>query len=128
MENFYLIYCCYKTKFKVFLNGSNSELLKKFNEINRKDKSINKFVLVIESIKCGFANKSQFNWEDRCDLGEIYAIKVDQHRFYTLVCKNQGYKEFYISRYGKKQSQTNDKKLQTTIDSIKQISIQKLLE
>ena len=128
MENFYLIHCCEENKFRVYLSGSNSELLKKFNEINRNPKLTNKFVLVIESVKINIANKTQFNWEASCLLGEIYAIKVDKHRFYTLVCKNSGYKDLFICRYGRKQTQQNDKKLLAIINSIPKISIQKLLQ
>lgn len=113
--------------FRVYLNGSNSELLKKFNEINRNPKLTNKFVLVIESVKINIANKTQFNWEASCELGEIYAIKVDSHRFYTLVSKNVGYRELFICRYGKKQTQQNDKKILAIVNSIPKISIQKLL-
>lgn len=128
MENFFLIHCCEENMFKVYLNGSNSELLKKFNEINRSTKLTNKFVLVIEAVKINIANKSQFNWEASCSIGEIYAIKVDNHRFYTLVCKNSRYRELFISRYGRKQTQQNDKKLLAIINSIPKISIQKLLQ
>lgn len=128
MENFYLIHCCEDNKFRVYLNSSNSDLSKKFNEINRNSKLTNKFVLVIESVKANIANKSQFNWEASCEFGEIYAIKVDNHRFYTLVCKNQGYKDLFICRYGRKQTQQNDKKILSIINSIPKISIQKLLQ
>ena len=127
MENFYLIHFCDDYKFRVYLNGSNSDLTKKFTEINRNKNSTNKFVLIIESVKKNIANKTQFNWESSSSLGEIYAIKVDEHRFYTLVCKHNGYKELFICRYGKKQTQQNDKKLISTIDSISKISIQKVL-
>lgn len=128
MENFYLIHFCEETKFRVYLNGSNSDVTKKFTEINRDVKSINKFVLVIEAVKNNVANKTQFNWEASCEYGEIYAIKVDSHRFYTLVTKNMGYRELYICRYGKKQTQQNDKKINDIINSISKISIQKLLQ
>lgn len=84
-------------------------------------------MLVIESVKKNIANKTQFNWEANSPLGDIYAIKVDEHRFYTLVCKNNGYKELFICRYGRKQTQQNDKKLISTIDSISKISFQKIL-
>lgn len=127
MENFYLIHCCEENKFRVYLNGSNSELIKKFNEINRNHKLTQKFVLVIEAVKVNIANKTQFNWESSCEMGEIYAIKVDNHRFYTLVCKNT-YKDLFICRYGRKQTQENDKKLLAIINSIPKILIQKLLE
>jgi len=128
LENFYLIHCCEENKFRVFINGSNSELLKKFTEINRNPKFTKKFVLVIESVKINIANKTQFNWEASCELGEIYAIKVDIHRFYTLVCKKAGYKDLFICRYGRKQTQQNDKKLLAIINSIPKISFQKLLQ
>lgn len=128
MDNFYLIHCCEENKFRVYLNTSNADVMKKFNQINRNEKTVKKFVLVIEAVKVNVANKSQWNWESSCDLGEIYAIKVDNHRFYTLVCKNLGYRELYISRYGRKQTNSNDKKLIATINSISKITIQKLLE
>ncbi len=127
MENFYLIHFCDIYRFRVYLNGSNSDLTKKFTEINRNNVSTNKFVLVIEAVKNNIANKSQFNWEGSTQLGEIYAIKVDEHRFYTLVCKNDGYRELFICRYGRKQTQQNDKKLTATIDSISKILFQKVL-
>lgn len=127
MENFYEIHSCPKTKFRVFLNGSNQDVLKKFGIINRDEKLLNKFVLVLEAVKKNVATKSQYNWEDTSDLGEIFAIKVNEHRFYTLQCSNDGYRELYICRYGRKQSQQNTKKLTTTIKSISKISIQKLL-
>ena len=100
---------------------------KKFNQINRQNKTVNKFVLIIEAVKNNVANPTQFNFEDKCDLGDIYAIKIDEHRFYTLVCINAGYKELYIARYGRKQTQKNDKKLLSIIASISEITIQKLL-
>lgn len=128
MENFYLIYSCEENKFKVYLNSSNSDVMKKFNEINRNIKVAKKFVLVIEAVKENVANKSQWNWEDNCEMGDIYAIKVDNHRFYTLVSKNYGYRELYISRYGRKQTNSNGKKLTDTIFSISKISVQKLLQ
>lgn len=127
MENFYLIHFCDIHRFRVYLNGSNSDLTKKFTEINRNNVSTNKFVLVIEAVKKNIANKSQFNWEGSSQIGEIYAIKVDEHRFYTLVCKNNGYRELFICRYGRKQTQQNDKKLTDTIDSISKILFQKVL-
>lgn len=128
MENFYLIHFCEDNKFRIYLNVSNSEMTKKFTEINRNVKLTNKFVLVIEAVKHNIANKTQFNWEASCEFGEIYAIKIDSHRFYTLVCKNMGYRELYICRYGKKQTQQNDKKIIDIINSISKISIQKLLQ
>ena len=112
----------------MYLNLSNSDVTKKFTEINRNERYISKFVIILEAVKQNIANKSQFNFESRCALGDIYAIKVDNHRFYTLCCKSGGYREFYICRYGRKQSQENTKKLTTTIESIHKISIQKLLK
>lgn len=128
MENFYLIHCCEENKFRVYLNSSNSELLKKFNEINRTPKLTKTFVLVIEAVKINIANKTQFNWEASCELGEIYAIKVNEHRFYTVVRIESGYKDLFICRYGKKQTQKNDKKILDIVNSIRNISIQKLLQ
>ena len=127
MESFYNIHSCEVHKFKVYLNQSNSDLAKKFLELNRDKKQTNKFVLVIEAVKRGVANTTQWNFESKTDLGDVYAIKVDQHRFYTLVVKNAGYRELYISRYAKKESQQNSKKLKSTIDSISNIQIQKWL-
>lgn len=127
MENFYLFHSCDIFKFRVFLNGSNSEVTKKFTEINRNKVQTNKFILVIEAVKTNVANKSQFNWEANSPLGDIYAIKVDEHRFYTLLVKNMGYRELYICRYGRKQTQQNDKKLISTIESISKITFQKIL-
>jgi hypothetical protein len=128
LENFYLIDFCDEYKFRVYLNASNSDVMKKFTEINRNAKCINKFVLIIEAVKQNISNKTQFNFESKCELGDIYAIKVDAHRFYTLCLKSGGYRELYICRYGRKQSQQNTKKLTTTIESIQKISIQKLLK
>lgn len=127
MENFYLIYNCEEHRFKVFLNHSNADVLKKFNEINRTNSSTKKFVLVIESVKLNIANKTQWNWEGMCDLGQIFAIKVDEHRFYTIESKSNGYRELFICRYGRKQSNSNDKKLTTTINSIAKIEVEKPL-
>lgn len=74
------------------------------------------------------ANKTQYNWElDIPTIGSVYAIKVDKHRFYTLQILNLGYKELYICRYGKKESQENTKKLIDTISSTKSVEIQKIL-
>ena len=105
----------------------NAEVIKKFHEINRKEILTDKFILVLESVKKGIANKSQWTWEDSTPLGEVYAIKVSEHRFYTLVIISNGVKELFISRYGKKESNTNDKKLTATIKSISKIEIQKPL-
>lgn len=111
----------------MYLNQSNSDVVKKFNQINRNPTTTNKFVLVIEAVKAGVANKSQWNWEDSCDLGEIFAIKVNEHRFYTVVSSCQGYRELFICRYGRKQTNSNDRKLLTTIGSISKIELQKVL-
>ena len=102
-------------------------MVKKFNQINRNQTTTKKFVLVIEAVKNGVANKSQWNWEDTCELGEIYAIKVDEHRFYTVLSSDNGYRELFISRYGRKQTNSNDKKLLASIESISKIELQKLL-
>lgn len=127
MENFYLIYECHENKFRVYLNQSNSDLSKKFTEINRNDKLTKKFVLVIEAVKANAHNKSQYNWESDFKSGSVYAIKIDNHRFYTLQITNNGYRELFICRYAKKESQENTKKITTTIESIESINIQKLL-
>lgn len=126
MENFYQILFCDKYRFRVFLNQSNTDLVRKFNEINRDPKIFKKFILVVESVKVNNYNRTQYNFESKLPLGEVYAIKVDSHRFYTLQITNDRYRELYICRYGKKESQKNDKQLTTTIDSIKKIEIQKV--
>lgn len=127
MEIYYLIHNCDETKFRLFLNQSNSDICKKFNEINKNPKLFKKFILVIEAVKTKVHNKTQFNWEMSFECGEVYAIKIDNHRFYTLLVVNSGYRELYMSRYGKKESQENTKKLISTISSIENISIQKAL-
>lgn len=128
MEIFYCIHSCDVKKFRLYLNQTNGELCKKFGELNRSKKSgYEKFAIAVEAIKNNVANRHQWNREGTCDQGEIYAIKVDEHRFYTLVIKQDGYKELFISRYGRKQTQKNDKKLTDTIDSVKSINIQKQL-
>lgn len=127
MENFYLICSCERNKFRVYLNLSNSELTKKFTEINRSEKLTRKFVLVIEAVKINSHNKTQYNWEMDFGFGSVYAIKVDFHRFYTLEIMCKGYRELYICRYGKKESQENTKKLTSTIESIKNLTIEKIL-
>lgn len=128
LENFIQIDSCEEYKVKVFLSFSNSDLQKKFVEITKNDTSWHKFVLILESIKQNIANTTQFNYEGSCELGDIYAIKIPpHHRFYTLIRKDEGYKELYICRYGKKESQKNDKKLTASINSIHKIEINKLL-
>ncbi len=127
MEAYYLIHSCDVTKFRLFLNQSNGDISKKFNEINKNPTLYKKFILVIEAVKKNIHNKSQFNWEMKFDCGDVYAIKIDSHRFYTLVIVNSGYRELYMSRYGKKESQENTKKLIDIISSIENISIQKAL-
>lgn len=127
MEVYYLIHTCDTTKFRLFLNQSNTDICKKFSEINKNPKLYKKFILVIEAVKNKVHNKTQFNWEMDFDCGQVYAIKIDHHRFYTLLVINSGYRELYMSRYGKKESQENTKKLTTTISSIENISIQKAL-
>lgn len=110
----------------MYLNQSNSDLTKKFTEINRNEKLTRKFVLVIEAVKTNSHNKTQYNWEADFDCGSVYAIKVDTHRFYTLQITNNNYRELFICRYGKKESQENTKKLTTTIDTIESIQIEKI--
>ncbi len=124
LDYFIQIYRCDIERYRVYLNSSNAEVTKKFNEISRSQKTINKFVLVIESVKLRIDNKTQFNWEGKCDYGDIYAIKVDNHRFYTIIYNHDGYRNLYICRYGRKQSNSNDKTLTGTIDSISKIEIQ----
>lgn len=126
MENFYLISECHQNRFRVYLNRSNSDLAKKFTEINRNERLTRKFVLVIEAVKINSHNKMQYNWEADFDCGSVFAIKVDHHRFYTLQMNNANYRELYICRYGKKESQGNTKKLTTTINTIESIQIQKI--
>lgn len=126
MENFYLICECQENRFRVYLNQSNSDLTKKFTEINRNEKLTKKFVLVIEAIKYKTENRTQYNWEADFGSGSVYAIKIDSHRFYTLQITNEGYRELYICRYGKKESQGNTKKLTTTIKTIESIQIKKI--
>ena len=127
MEIFYQIHSCDKYKLRVFLNHSNSDLSKKFNEINRKEVLANKFALVIEAVKQRINNTTQFNFEYKTSRGDIFAIKINEHRFYTLLIIEDGYRDLYICRYGKKESQQNDKKLISTIESITSIEIKKLL-
>jgi hypothetical protein len=127
VDNYYLIHSCDVAKFRLFLNFSNSDVSKKFLEINRNPVLTNKFAIVVEAVKKNVANKSQWNWEGSCALGDIYAIKVSEHRFYTLIIKGNSYRELFISRYGKKQSESNDKALTDIIDSIAKIQIQKQL-
>lgn len=109
------------------MNQSNYDLTKKFTEINRNEKLIRKFVLVIEAVKTNTHNKTQYNWECDFGCGAVYAIKIDFHRFDTLQITKDGYRELYISRYGKKESQENTKKLTATISTIENIQIQKQL-
>lgn len=126
MENFYIICECHQNRFRVYLNQSNSDLTKKFTEINRNEKLTRKFVLVIEAVKNKTENKTQYNWEADFIFGSVYAIKIDSHRFYTLQAINNGYRELFIYRYGKKESQENTKKLTTTINTIENIQIEKI--
>jgi len=85
-------------------------------------------VLIIEAIKQNVANSTQWNFELKTPDGDVYAIKIEQHRFYTLVKKVNGYRELFICRYGKKESQTNSKKLTNTIESIAKLEIETLLK
>lgn len=128
MDFFIQIYICEETRFRVFLNSSNSEVFKKFNEVSRNERTVHKFTLVVEAVKLRIENRTQFNWEGSCPYGEIYAIKVDNHRFYTVVRNFDGYRNLYICRYGRKQSNSNDKTLTATIDSISKIEIQHFFE
>lgn len=128
MDNFVLIDKCEIKRFRLYLNVSNNDVLKKFGEINRVPKLLNKFILVTEAVKNGVSNTTQFNHEGKCEFGDIYAIKVEEHRFYTLIVKNDNYRNLFISRYGKKQSNQNDKTLTTTIQSISKIEIKKIFK
>ncbi len=128
MEIYYKIHECPEGKFKFFLNFTNNDLLKKFQEINKNPKLLKKYILVIESIKVGVSNTTQFNYEGKCPSGDVYAIKIDSHRFYTLLIKEDNCKKYYISRYGKKQSQQNTKLLTDIINSICKCQIQLAIE
>lgn len=128
MEFFIQIYNCDEKRFRVFINSSNSILFKKFNEVSRNPKTVNKFTLVIESVKLGISNRKQFNWEGKCEYGDIYAIKVDSHRFYSVFLNIEGYRNLYLCRYGRKQSNKNDKTLNSIISSINKIEIQKFFK
>jgi hypothetical protein len=77
-----------------------------------------KFYRCIKAIEGNFANRTQYNLEKDCDNGKVYAIKINLHRFYTLDITENGKRCLYISKYGKKQSQTNDKKLTKIIESV----------
>lgn len=126
MENFYCIYECNESRFRVYLNHSNSDLSKNFGIINRDSTLLKKFVLAVEAIKTNTSNKSQFNLEQDGNGYKIYAIKVDFHRFYSILAVIESYREIYICRYGKKESQQNTKKLTNIIESIHNIEISKV--
>lgn len=127
LENFYLIHSCDEYRLRVYLNMTNSDLTKKFTELNRNSVWLKKFTLVIESVKRGISNSTQWNHELQTPDGPVFAIKVDLNRYYTLVKINDGYKELFICRYGKKESQQNTKKLTATIEAVSKIQIQKIL-
>lgn len=128
MESYFLIYTSENSNFKVYLNISNSEVSKKFSELSRKPKLMNKFLLIIKAVESNEHNRTQFNHEDECDYGRIFAIKINEHRLYTIVHNDKGIRNLYISRYGRKQSQKNDKNIKSIIDSIRKIIIHKPME
>ena len=128
LENYYLIDECPDAKFRLYINFSNAELIKKFTEINRDIKLTEKFVLAVEAIKNKIANTTQWNYEGNCEYGDIYAIKIKpNHRFYTIVVKEGGYRNLYMSRYARKQSNQNDKAIISIINSIKKAQFQIIL-
>lgn len=127
MDYFYRIYGNDESKFQVFLNVSDQDLLKKFSLIHRNPTSVNKFKIIIKAIERDITNKTQWNWEGTCSYGEIYAIKIDEHRIYTVVHVHNSIKCLFMCKYGRKQSQKNDKKLNNIIRSISNLSFQKVL-
>lgn len=128
MESVINFHISEKYLLRAYIDISNKELYKKFGEVLSNEKTQKKFLIILKAIEQKIANRTQYNREGKCDLGIIYAIKIDNHRFYTIESTVGSWRELFICRYGKKQSQTNDKKLTDTINSIKEIEIKKVPE
>lgn len=126
LESFYVICECHQNKFRVYLCMEDTTLLQKFSEIHRNEKLKRKLAIIFAAIKTNVSNSTQYNYEGPCENGKIYAIKIDSHRFYTIQITNNGYRELFISRYQKKESQKNTKKIDQTLEAIKKIEIQKM--
>ncbi len=124
MSNYYLYRNCDVHRARFYLNYDDSELMTKFSNVHRDKKLKKKLDLVIGAIRLKTANRTQYNFEADFSVGKVYAIKVEEHRFYTLEKSSEGYREYYISRYGRKQSEQNTKKLTDTIKTIENISIE----
>ena len=101
----------------------NTDLLKKYSELHRQIKVIDKLIIVLEAVKKNVANTSQYNFEGNSKYGKVFAIKIDQHRFYTIDTSKAGYRILYICRYEKKESQKNTKKIKQSIEAIDKIEI-----
>ena len=71
MENFYQILFCEKNRFRVFLNHSNSDLVKKFVEINRDSKMLKKLIKVIRPKK--YRINARLGFEDPATMGKVLA-------------------------------------------------------
>ncbi|MGA9212355.1 hypothetical protein [Kaistella sp.] len=94
------------------------------SNVHRDNRSYKKLELVLAAIRLKTANRTQYNFEANLACGKVYAIKVDEHRFYTLEKTSEGYRDYYITKYGRKQSDKNTKKLTDIIDSIDNITIE----
>lgn|GEM_PF-2006223 len=116
MNNFVEI--CDEQGCSIYIDYTDKELNKKITEINRNQSLKNKFNLVLKSLIENTFNKTIFNFEHKCTDGKVYAIKVDNHRFYTLALPDGNQRRYFISRYGKKESQQNDKKLTKIIETV----------
>ncbi|MFM9400795.1 hypothetical protein ACKLNQ_02510 [Myroides odoratimimus] len=103
--------------------------MKKIHEFSRSD-DLEKFKLVLYAVRDEIANRTQFNREGDCSLGVIYAIKVGQHRFYSIYTNNpmDNYRELYVCKYEKKQTQKNNNTINETLKAIKKLEFNKLFE
>lgn len=124
MSNFCLIRSCEINRARFYLNFDDSELMTKMSNVHRDNRSYKKLELVLAAIRLKTANRTQYNFEANLACGKVYAIKVDEHRFYTLEKTSEGYRDYYITKYGRKQSDKNTKKLTDIIDSIDNITIE----
>lgn len=83
-------------------------------------------MIVLEAVKNNVHTTEQFNYESECPDGKIYAIKVDDYRFYTIMNLFDSYRDLYISKYEKKKTNKNNKKINQSLDSISLRSIEKI--
>ncbi|MDM1397103.1 hypothetical protein HX049_07935 [Myroides odoratimimus] len=112
------IYECDTYRFRVFIDFGDKSVSEGYHQLSKNTIKFKKFWVVVVAVKEGSSTKEQFNYEGNCDGGKIFAIKVNQDRFYGVMSSHDNYRVFVISKFLKKETQKNDKKIKQVLTTI----------